>query len=475
MLTVRIQSAEGTKRIDLLPQDTFAKLYQKTTEIFTLQSNDGYTLYKEKNKQSPLPRSTSKSIQNAIQHGDMLYLVVERDDILPTITTNYASSPRGIGIKNDPTTTSGPSSSSYSRSYGSNFTNGNSYVAGSVPYGSTHSDYQLSKIDLKEDEVDEQLDKMDGKIERKRDPQLCHHNVHGKCIHCIPIEPYDEEYLQNRNPPIKHMSFRAYIRKLQSASRGDRNTFASLENISCSIKERCKTGHAPWPKGICTKCQPNSLTLNRQPYRHVDNIMFENGNLVNRFLNYWRLSGHQRIGFLYGRYEVYEGVPLGIRAVVAAIYEPPQETSRDGVKLTFPDPHEALIDDLSRRLNIRRIGWIFTDLLPDETKPGSVLHHRGNIDSYFLSAQECIMAGWFQNNYPNVCKYSPDGFFGSKFVTVVVTGDSTGQIHFEGYQVSNQCMALVKSKCLVPTYDSPELGYVKETSSEQYVPDVFYK
>lgn len=61
-----------------------------------------------------------------------------------------------------------------------------------------------------------------------------------------------------------------------------------------------------------------------QPYRHVDNIMFENGNMVNRFLNYWRSSGHQRIGFLYGRYEVYDKVPLGIRAVVSAIYEPPQ-------------------------------------------------------------------------------------------------------------------------------------------------------
>jgi nuclear protein localization family protein 4 len=85
------------------------------------------------------------------------------------------------------------------------------------------------------------------------------------------------------------------------------------------------------------------------------------------------------------------------------------------------------------------------------------------------------MAAWFQNNHPNTCKYSPDGYFGSKFVTVVVTGDVSGQIHFEGYQVSNQCMALVKSKILVPTYDAPELGFIKETSAEQYVPDVYYK
>ena len=42
-------------------------------------------------------------------------------------------------------------------------------------------------------------------------------------------------------------------------------------------------------------------------------------------------------------------------------------------------------------------------------------------------------------------------------------------------KVSNQCMALVRDDCLVPTLDDPSLGYVKESSSEQYVPDVFYK
>lgn len=45
----------------------------------------------------------------------------------------------------------------------------------------------------------------------------------------------------------------------------------------------------------------------------------------------------------------------------------------------------------------------------------------------------------------------------------------------EGYQVSAQCMALVRDGCLVPTKDAPELGYVRESSDKQYVPDVFYK
>ena len=42
-------------------------------------------------------------------------------------------------------------------------------------------------------------------------------------------------------------------------------------------------------------------------------------------------------------------------------------------------------------------------------------------------------------------------------------------------KVSNQCMALVRDDCLVPTLDAPELGYIRESTNEQYVPDVLYK
>jgi hypothetical protein len=63
-----------------------------------------------------------------------------------------------------------------------------------------------------------------------------------------------------------------------------------------------------------------------QRYRHVDYIMFENPNICNQFLNYWRSTGNQRLGIMYGRYGPHKDIPLAIKAEVAAIYEPPQVT-----------------------------------------------------------------------------------------------------------------------------------------------------
>uniref|UniRef100_A0AAR2J5P9 Nuclear protein localization protein 4 homolog n=2 Tax=Pygocentrus nattereri TaxID=42514 RepID=A0AAR2J5P9_PYGNA len=320
------------------------------------------------------------------------------------------------------------------------------------------------------DEIDQYLSKQEGKIYRNRDPQLCRHGPMGKCVHCVPLEPFDEDYLNHLDPPVKHMSFHAYIRKLTGGA--DKGKFVALENISCKIKSGCE-GHLPWPEGICTKCQPSAITLNRQKYRHVDNIMFENHTIADRFLDFWRKTGNQRMGYLYGRYTEHKDIPLGIRAEVAAIYEPPQIGTQNSLEL-IEDPRAAAVEEIAAKLGLRKVGWIFTDLLSEDTRIGTVRYSR-NKDSYFLSAEECITAGHFQNQHANPCRLSPDGHFGSKFVTVVATGGPDNQVHFEGYQVSNQCMALVRDECLLPCRDAPELGYAKESSSEQYVPDVFYK
>lgn len=78
-----------------------------------------------------------------------------------------------------------------------------------------------------------------------------------------------------------------------------------------------------------------TLCLYSQKYRHVDNIMFENHTIADRFLDFWRKTGSQRMGYLYGRFTEHKDIPLGIRAEVAAIYEPPQVNGLLLTKLTF--------------------------------------------------------------------------------------------------------------------------------------------
>lgn len=67
------------------------------------------------------------------------------------------------------------------------------------------------------------------------------------------------------------------------------------------------------------------------------------------------------------------------------------------------------------------MGWILTDLIPDENTSGQVKYLRHK-DSHFMSAQECITAAYHQNKYTNPCKESANGKFGSKFVSVIVSG-----------------------------------------------------
>ena len=64
-----------------------------------------------------------------------------------------------------------------------------------------------------------------------------------------------------------------------------------------------------------------------------------------------------------------------------------------------------------------------------------------------------------QTLLPSNYKQTDKGVFGSKFVTICATGDKENQITMQGYQVSNQCMALVKDKILVPTKGTPELAF----------------
>jgi len=422
-ITLGIQSQEGQKRVQVLPTNRTEELYKNIQKVFDLKSLQ-FELFKDQRKNISIDNSRTKTVKQAgLNHGDRLFMFPKAQS------------------KN--TLFEGSSSQNSS----SQLSSDNSFK---VP------------TTVVEDPIDVEMSKLDGKIPRANDQKVncqCGGNSNSQCVHCIPYEPFDEEYLKAQK--IKFMSFHSYLRKLSGGL--SKGKFAPLRNIVCKATLGDKSM-------LRFSALPSAVTLNRQPWRHVDSIMFENPHIVDRFLQFWRESGAQRAGWLYGRYEMAPEVPLGIKAVVTAIYEPPQESSKDTLRI-LPDPKEEVVEEIAEHLGLTRVGWIFTDLVP--AAGGKVKYFRG-VDTHFLSAQEIITAGHYQNVKPNVCKMTDEGTFGSKFVTVCVTGNKDNEIHMEGYQVSNQCMALVKDEVIVPTKDAPELAYITESSDTKYVPDVFF-
>lgn len=339
----------------------------------------------------------------------------------------------------------------------------------SAPFIAIPSLKDPSKVE--ELSIDKELEKEEGLIPRKRS-KLCRHNDKGMCEYCSPLPPYDKGYREENQ--IKHTSFHAYLKEVNEATnKGTGSSYiAPLTESNFAINKQCIGGHEPWPRGICSKCQPSAITLQQQEFRMVDHVEFTNFEIVNTFIESWRRTGTQRIGFLYGSYQKYDKVPLGIKAVVEAIYEPAQHGENDGLTLGLPWEEEDRIDAIAKACGLSKVGVIFTDLTDSGNGDGSVLCKRHK-DSYFLSSLEVMFAAKLQSKYPNLSKFSDSGKYSSKFVTCVVSGNLQGEIDIASYQVSEGAEGLVKADILTGS-THPSFAYINETNEERYVPDIFY-
>uniref|UniRef100_A0A5S6Q922 RanBP2-type domain-containing protein n=1 Tax=Trichuris muris TaxID=70415 RepID=A0A5S6Q922_TRIMR len=424
---VRVQSPEGIERFSVDLGTTVGQLKARLRKSWPTLPED-FCLSASREAADGFVDTRCSLVSYGIRHGDLIYLVTDSTD---------------MNVEEEPSKT-----------------------AFNV---AADSNVVVDRRDMPEDPVDLYLYQQPGVVQREVDSSLCDHGEETQCGNCKSIEVFDADYLKEHS--IKFLSFHAYLRKLGCGSKnGPRYP---LEKLNCQMKKDC-TRHPPWPKGVCLRCQPPAITLQRQPYRHVDNICFENEEIGNRFFIFWQKTGFQRFGYLIGRYEPYSDVPLGIMAVVCAIFEPPQISSptRLSIARIADQPH---LMELCNALGCSVVGVIFTDLFEQETNGSKMMMCKRNGDTYFLTAAECIRAASFQNSFPNICRYSSDKTFGSKFVTVVASGGEDGGVKVVGYQVSNQCAAIVEASLLLPVVGKPHLMHVKESTNEQCTPSISYR
>lgn len=145
---------------------------------------------------------------------------------------------------------------------------------------------------------------------------------------------------------------------------------------------------------------PTSINMKRQEYRHVDYVQFMNSAEISNFVNFWLNSFEERVGWLYGYYAEDPDYELGIRAIVEAIYEPPQSGTYNNVEIK-DDPFQAQVDIIAQGLGLQRVGWIYTSRDHDT----------------FMSPASIQKAAQFQNQFLATHQL---GFKVPKFISVVL-------------------------------------------------------
>ncbi|KAF7975749.1 hypothetical protein HWV62_8533 [Athelia sp. TMB] len=445
-MLIRIRSKDGNFRFEFAPTADVSELVAKIVDTTVDADPKSITISNQpRGNETKISQLKGRNLQTlGLKHGDLIFVAYKSQVQEPKAASG----------------TSGPDSTVQ-------------------PISIDNDDSKRPWEKVQEDPVDVYWRTQDGKIPRGRNAQFCRHGANGMCDYCMPLEPYDTTY--HTENQIKHLSYHAYIRKLAPKAVGSTSTeLPPLNTMSYKVKVPCPSKtHPPWPGGICTACQPSAITLASQPFRMVDHLEFASATIIDRFLKAWRMTGLQRFGFLIGHYEPYEKVPMGIKAVVEAIYEPPQEGELDGLTLGIPWEEEQRIRDLAKHAAtpLTVVGYMFTDLTAKEDDRAKNVYKR-HPGSFYLSCLEAIFAATLQKANPTPSKSSPDGQFASRMVTAVLTGTIDGAVDVAAYQVSEQAVAMVDADMIEASVD-PGIIRVKEedrsTDSARYVPDVFFR
>jgi nuclear protein localization protein 4 homolog len=135
----------------------------------------------------------------------------------------------------------------------------------------------IQEAEIQEDDIDKQLHKEDGWIETGDV------NSSAKKIGDF-IAPWDIlKHEPWKSEDIYHIPFHSWSRSPK----------ANFDALSYRI-----------PKGGKWSWKQKEVRVERQEYRHIDNIVFQHSSIAHNFIQAWVNTGMQQYGFLYGRYEI---------------------------------------------------------------------------------------------------------------------------------------------------------------------------
>eukprot|EP01054_Gregarina_sp_Poly1_P009880 Gregarina_sp_Poly_1__9879@NODE_641_length_6995_cov_166_214059_g490_i0_p2_GENE_NODE_641_length_6995_cov_166_214059_g490_i0NODE_641_length_6995_cov_166_214059_g490_i0_p2_ORF_typecomplete_len481_score65_36NPL4/PF05021_15/4e54zfNPL4/PF05020_15/6_3e13UN_NPL4/PF11543_8/9_8e07ubiquitin/PF00240_23/0_0073Ubiquitin_2/PF14560_6/0_024EFhand_like/PF09279_11/1_7e03EFhand_like/PF09279_11/3_9e02EFhand_like/PF09279_11/2_3_NODE_641_length_6995_cov_166_214059_g490_i0281470 len=206
---------------------------------------------------------------------------------------------------------------------------------------------------------------------------------------------------------------------------------------------------------------PPTISLKHQLYRHIDHLEVMNVAELSGFVTHWRNDLdmlQQRAAYLIGYYREdrhYEN--MGMRAVVEAIYEPPQVSGGDAVRV-LDDPFLPTVEAVARALGLEIIGWTFTHL------PRSRL----------VTASEVVTMGKMQlaRLHRNV-HYT--GYPVSTFVTMTISpkDELNGEPAPDAFMISDLGLAMIRDNILCESGEATDDSLIlRQPNKNELMPTI---
>jgi len=293
------------------------------------------------------------------------------------------------------------------------------------------------EVEVQEDEIDKILAKEDGWVKQNLDVVS---SSRTKKIEDLGIAPWDiMKHEPWKSMELPHLAFHAW-------SRSPKAKF--------QMPQYRKPKSNEW-----TLKNLHEIKIERQEYRHIDNVLFEHESIGEGFIKAWVNTGVQQYGWMYGTYVKDEKIPLGITCLISAVYTP--STWRP-----MPEDEMARVDKFAALYGLKRVGWIWSALGQKKSA--------GRIESNPLISNEIYYMSKYQEQFPSPCSKSPTGYFGSKFVSVLAFDTPVGQPHLRSFQLSNQASKLVHERNIKVSSKHHNTFYISKSNDTWEYPSIIF-